>query len=383
MLKKLFFSFVFAFSLASFAHASTTNLGLSQTSVSMNINDALTIPSGSISALYISGNNNPTAVIANILNGNQVSLHAYASGSANIIVCNSSNICDTIYVTVAAQSTTQTTPDLVLSATNVTLESGESKTISITGGGGYTISSNSNTAAATAFINGNNLYVQGFAAGGTNVSVCQGDGKCKVVYVYVNPTSSSVSSGSSYPIALTSFSVASNVIGNSFFGKNSTITIGFSADKKISNAYVTIGGQKISASGSDSGPYHAVYTATGNETSPLPIILSFVDVDVGISKQILISYSDVVSGGSGSVATPSQSTTSGMQFVSTLSLGDSGDEVLLLQKRLVTDGFLSATPNGHFGPATQTALKAYQKKNGLSQAGVVGPATRALLNKGI
>ncbi len=67
-------------------------------------------------------------------------------------------------------------------------------------------------------------------------------------------------------------------------------------------------------------------------------------------------------------------------FTKAISLGSSGTEVLELQKRLKSEGYLSATPNGNFGPATQSAVKAYQRAQGLSPLGNVGPATRAALN---
>jgi peptidoglycan hydrolase-like protein with peptidoglycan-binding domain len=47
-------------------------------------------------------------------------------------------------------------------------------------------------------------------------------------------------------------------------------------------------------------------------------------------------------------------------------------------------GFFPAnlTPNGVFGPATEAAVKAFQKANGLAQVGFLGPGTRAALNGG-
>lgn len=68
-------------------------------------------------------------------------------------------------------------------------------------------------------------------------------------------------------------------------------------------------------------------------------------------------------------------------FTKALSQGSSGTEVLELQKRLKSEGYLTATPNGNYGPATVAAVKAYQKAKGLSQLGNVGPATRAALNR--
>lgn len=72
--------------------------------------------------------------------------------------------------------------------------------------------------------------------------------------------------------------------------------------------------------------------------------------------------------------------TSATPFTSYLKPGSSGDEVLRLQKILAQLGYLSATPNGTYGPATTAAVQAFQKAKGLDPLGVVGPGTRAALN---
>lgn len=59
---------------------------------------------------------------------------------------------------------------------------------------------------------------------------------------------------------------------------------------------------------------------------------------------------------------------------STLSYGSSGDEVKKLQKALNEKGY-SLDVDGKFGAKTQSAVKAYQQKNGLSVDGIVGKNT--------
>jgi peptidoglycan hydrolase-like protein with peptidoglycan-binding domain len=54
--------------------------------------------------------------------------------------------------------------------------------------------------------------------------------------------------------------------------------------------------------------------------------------------------------------------------------------VLQLQKVLAAEGYLSATPNGVFGPATLAALRAWQTANGLPSTGYFGPMSRAKMN---
>lgn len=78
--------------------------------------------------------------------------------------------------------------------------------------------------------------------------------------------------------------------------------------------------------------------------------------------------------------TTNTSQSSSYQFTLSLRVGSEGKEVTELQKRLVDGGYLNAKPNGYFGPATEKAVKAYQKATGISQLGNVGPATRSALN---
>ena len=61
--------------------------------------------------------------------------------------------------------------------------------------------------------------------------------------------------------------------------------------------------------------------------------------------------------------------------------GDHGEPVLWMQWQLTFRGFPcgSAGIDGNFGPATRTALLAYQAAHGLATDGVCGPATRASL----
>lgn len=59
----------------------------------------------------------------------------------------------------------------------------------------------------------------------------------------------------------------------------------------------------------------------------------------------------------------------------TLKLGDEGDAVRTLQSRLKAKGYLSGTVDGSFGAATQEAVKAFQRANGLTADGKAGYST--------
>ncbi|MFA5841913.1 MAG: peptidoglycan-binding protein [Candidatus Paceibacterota bacterium] len=68
-------------------------------------------------------------------------------------------------------------------------------------------------------------------------------------------------------------------------------------------------------------------------------------------------------------------------FVRSLQHGSTGDDVTKLQERLTAEGVYSGPITGYFGNLTSEGVKKFQEKNGLEQAGVVGPKTRELLNK--
>lgn len=59
--------------------------------------------------------------------------------------------------------------------------------------------------------------------------------------------------------------------------------------------------------------------------------------------------------------------------------GDKGSKVMGLQSHLCGYGY-DIEVDGSFGPATEKALKAYQKANGLEQDGIRGPATFKSMN---
>ena len=62
-----------------------------------------------------------------------------------------------------------------------------------------------------------------------------------------------------------------------------------------------------------------------------------------------------------------------------LSLGSTGEAVVSLQQALEILGYPTGGIDGDFGPVTETAVKAFQKDNGLYVDGVVGPYTWAAL----
>lgn len=83
------------------------------------------------------------------------------------------------------------------------------------------------------------------------------------------------------------------------------------------------------------------------------------------------------------VTAPTTAAVSGSVYVFEhfMGVGDDDPDVLELQKRLVSLGFLTAAPTGYYGAGTEAAVKKFQTKHGLPATGYVAKNTRAELNK--
>ena len=63
----------------------------------------------------------------------------------------------------------------------------------------------------------------------------------------------------------------------------------------------------------------------------------------------------------------------------TVGLGDTGENVKKIQRRLIQYDYMYGTADGVYGEKTRQAVIKFQKKYGLTADGVVGPATAAKL----
>ena len=153
------------------SNGGSSTLTLSQTGVVMSVGQSSTITANNNtgSSLYVSNNSNP--VVANInLNGNQVTINAIAQGSTVFTVCSSTTNCASVYVTVQNSGVAA----LSFSQSNVTVASGQTVSVTITGGTGvYTVLSNSNPSVIQTNVVGSILNISTNSTyGSATLTIC-------------------------------------------------------------------------------------------------------------------------------------------------------------------------------------------------------------------
>ncbi len=378
------------------SNGSSGNLSLSQTNITLTSGlDTTIIPLNTSNTLTVQSNSNPSVALADIQsNNNSLLITGMNAGTTNISVCAATNGCASVAVSVTAPTQT-----ITFSVPQAYVVMGQSpQSVNIYGPGGTYSISNTNTSALSAVVNGNTLELQGISGetGQVSVLVCAPGWNCGTLPVTILAAGSSVpyqvstpapaSSDLSQTPQITSFSVSSNNVYNSFFGQSSTLNISFGINQTVKNLQVKVAGTIVPATQSTDGKYYAQYQLTGNESLPIPVAISFTNLG-NISNQFYFSM-----GGSAPAQSSSQSSAGASSAAVVFSkylyegvtpMSVSNPQIVALQQRLTADGVYSGPITGYFGPLTKAGVEAYQKKHGLSPVGVVGPQTRALLNRGI
>ncbi len=404
-----------------------SGLTLSQTTVALGLGQSSTVTASASVGLTLSSNSNPSVAGASI-SGNQITITSFAAGTTNISICASNIGCGTVYVSV--QTTGSSAANISFSQTTVNMPAGQTQQVTMTGSGGYYISSNSNQAIASANINGPTLTIGGVSAGSTNINVCSTASNattCGTVIVNVSQATNNANN--------------TNNNGNTptlLFGQsNVTLSIGQTQTVPISGAQLSIyyistnsspsavsanvsgtnlvltgvayGGTNITVCAQTGGcgnvyAYVPPQSVNATNASPLP---SSVQTTNSQSPTLLINGSSVsLSGGNGGVytgiysvqGTPVQISLNIANVVSSiptltnpsvaetyarlLEIGSTGLDVTALQNHLTSLGLYSGPITGKYGGLTMAAVKKYQAKLGLKQVGVVGPATLEALNRG-
>lgn len=162
-----------------------------------------------------------------------------------------------------------------------------------------------------------------------------------------------------------------------------TLNVTGSGTLTITPSGTCVGGASSSGStsSSSSGSGGGVVAVTPPPTAATSTKSASTTASTSTTTQTTTNTSTIAMGNTSNlISTPTIS--AGLVITQLLRLGSSGDEVAALQKLLIAKGYLVVPENislGHFGKATERALKKYQKSVGLTPVGVTGPATRAAL----
>jgi hypothetical protein len=170
----------------------TGNLSLSQTSLVLQTGQSstVTVYNSGTNSIYLLNNTNPS--IANIsISGSQITVVPNANGSTVATICivgNSSN-CSSLYVTV--QNTASQA--LSFSQNNVTVATGQSVPVTVSGGTGvYSITNNSNSNIIQAYLSGATVTLSAVNSSGSDaITVCTTDmSSCGIINASVGTVSS-------------------------------------------------------------------------------------------------------------------------------------------------------------------------------------------------
>lgn len=159
----------------------------SNVNLSTGQSSSVSIYGGNYGSYYVSGNTNSNVVSATI-SGSNLSIYANSSGSSTLTVCNSgySSQCSYLYVTVSGNNCGYNgcnNGQITLGQSNVTLNRGQSNSISIYGGSGtYYMSSNSNSGVVSATVSGSTLSLYGNNNGTSTITICGNN------YMYLPPS---------------------------------------------------------------------------------------------------------------------------------------------------------------------------------------------------
>ena len=123
--------------------------------------------------------------------------------------------------------------------------------------------------------------------------------------------------------------------------------------------------------GAISGTYDAKTTAAVKKLQKASGLKA--DGIAGLDTQVRL-YSDAAVS-AWATATPKPAATPKPDLTARLEIGSSGTQVSLLQARLTTLGYFTATIDGRFGTATALAVAEFQSVNGLSADGIAGAQT--------
>jgi len=347
-----------------------SQLSLSQTNVSVVSGQNLPVTmSGGNGSYAILNNSNPSVIQASV-SGSVLTLSTGStSGSASITLCSTDNAaCGVVTATAGSASSVS----LTFSSNAPTVGVGQSTSVNLYGPSGATfyVSSNATPSVVQANLSGTVLTLTGIAAGTSNISICASTGTCNSLTATVSYTAT----GTNITLSQNTLSLLS--------GQNANVTISggtppyFVTGGNGAIAQESLVSSALTVYGIATGATSVNVCSSGGGCSNLAI-----SINGGTSTTVTTTPVVTQPVATAPVVTAPVVSTPAVVFTEYLSPGSQDGQVLSLQEFLAQEGYLTATPNGYFGPATQAAVIKFQKANGISPLGIVGPSTRAALNQ--
>lgn len=371
-------------------NSSGTPVSFTQTDIKLNNgqNANISVYGGIGSNYFIYSNSNPNIATVSIGN-NIISINAKpVLGATRINVCSATPgaTCADLLVTTTDTPVVLAIP-ITLSQTNLSLKPGQVKTITISGGSTaktYAIDSNTNSSVVIASVSAKTVTLVGGKNDGTSVvKICDSAASttCASLYIttvaYTSPLTLSrnnITMQAGESVKIVGFYSAGGGLQEAYNSKPEALAV------SISNSAITLtGGPKTG-----SVIVAICSAAVSSDCAHLNVLV--------IEPPKAPSSSPATSTPSTPAAvtppTPNPTTLPAVagasvsyKFTRQLAVGSKGADVTELQKRLTSEKVYSGPITGLFGAQTLAAVKLYQKNHKLEQVGVVGPATRALLNK--
>jgi hypothetical protein len=333
-------------------------LTLSQNTITVMNNQSLTVVVSGGTAPY--NLVNPSPNIAQVsLNGNILTVYGVSSGAETVQVCSAEGGCISLFVIINGNGSSS---QLYFSQNNFYMSVGQTTTITIYGIGNYYVSNNSNPSVANVQISGSNAIIYGQQSGSDNVSICQSNGQCSTLFINVGSSqNASITISNQNQTAILGNSVSFSVTPSGFTNPSYVLSDPFSGTT-ITNSNINSSGYFTWTPQSRDVGTHSivVYASDSYGHSATATVQISVNQNTNQNQQNQVTY---------------------YNFTRYLGYGDTGDDVLQLQNLLLAQGYFTSNPVGHYGPATVAAIKKFQKANGITQTGGVGPLTRQALNR--
>lgn len=362
---------------ATVSYATSGPITLSQTSLWLQIGQAVSVTiSGGTMPYSILNDTNSSSIFSSNLNNNILTLTGLAAGSSSLSVCSAAGACIQLSVLVNGTSSSS---QLTFSNNNLSLNAGASATVSLFGNGGYYVSTSNNQNIASITVSNSTATISALAPGNANATICQTGGQCSVLYVVVNSNTQTVSTPSFSPVNPTiSLGQTLNVIISGGVGTSYSL----SSNSNPTIVQANVNGDRLVLLGKAAGSSVLTVCAASNSCSSLSVTVNFASSSTGSTTSTSTNTGSTTTGStSPSSDTTVKSTKPQYKFTRYLTVGSKGADVTALQTRLKYEGVYSGPITGFFGAQTYAGVKAYQKKYKIDQLGVVGPSTRASLNK--